>query len=327
MRYCTYGSPFVPNPTVSLELVVSVCLLNQTKHRFTFIPRNNDLEHTELLADVGETLGLLRLVANDVESHSLRQRSTCHSSHTFLPALTNRHDITLLHIETRRTVSRDVTMSLFVTNRHLNTSILPSVLLDITEIVTTNNDGALHLGGNHQTLQNSSTNGNRGSERTLLIDVLSVNSSLRGLDAQTHISVPTLVGLLTKEMDLAVREHFLLLEGSLVLQSIKIVLELSTWSEHLQNALFTKLIIHINSNLLAPEYQPSLFLVEKVITKRTSQEFDPGGKCITPRNLTPNPMYPFCIPNKQTTAIQFYWIFELVSISIGNMTLCSDAPT
>ena len=218
MRYCTYGSSFVPNPTVSLELVVSVCLLNQTNHRFTFIPRNNDLEHTELLADVGETLGFLRLVINDVESHSLRQRSTCHSSHILSPALTNRHDISLLHIEAGRAVSRDVAMSLFVTKHHLNTSILPSVLLDITEIVTTDNDGALHLSGNHQTLQNSSTNGNRGSERTLLINVLSVNSSLRGLDAQTHISVPTLVGLLTKEMDLAVREHFLLLEGSLVLQ-------------------------------------------------------------------------------------------------------------
>ena len=118
-------------------------------------------------------------------------------------------------------MSRNVAMSLFVTRYHWTSTIPPSVLLDITEIVTTDNNGALHLGGNHQTLQNSSTNGNRGSERTLLINVFSVNSSLRGLDAQTHISVPTLVGLLIKEMDLAVREHFLLLEGSLVLQSVK----------------------------------------------------------------------------------------------------------
>ena len=34
-----------------------------------------DLEHTELLADVGETLGLLGLVVDDVESHSLGKRS------------------------------------------------------------------------------------------------------------------------------------------------------------------------------------------------------------------------------------------------------------
>ena len=47
-------------------------------------------------------------------------------------------------------MSRDVAMSLFVTKHHLNTSILPSVLLDITEIVTTDNDGALHLGGTEE---------------------------------------------------------------------------------------------------------------------------------------------------------------------------------
>ena len=35
-----------------------------------------DLEHTELLTDVGETLGLLRFVVNDVESDSLGKRST-----------------------------------------------------------------------------------------------------------------------------------------------------------------------------------------------------------------------------------------------------------
>ena len=194
-------------------------MIQTNRKRITFHNFQGYLEHTELLADVGETLGLLRLVINDVESHSLRQRSTGHFPYTLSPALTNRHDISLLHIETRRAVSRNVAMSLFITRHHLNTSILPSVLLNITEIVTTDNDGALHLGGNHQTLQNSSTNGNRGSERTLLINILSVNSSLRGLDAQTHISVPTLIGLLTKEMDLAVREHFLLLEGSLVLQT------------------------------------------------------------------------------------------------------------
>ena len=34
------------------------------------------LEHTELFTDVGETLGLLRLVVDHVESHSLGQRST-----------------------------------------------------------------------------------------------------------------------------------------------------------------------------------------------------------------------------------------------------------
>ena len=35
-----------------------------------------DLEHAELLTDVGETLGLLGLVLNDVESHGLGEGST-----------------------------------------------------------------------------------------------------------------------------------------------------------------------------------------------------------------------------------------------------------
>ena len=35
-----------------------------------------DLEHTELLTDVGKTLGLLGLVVDHVESHGLGQRST-----------------------------------------------------------------------------------------------------------------------------------------------------------------------------------------------------------------------------------------------------------
>jgi len=34
------------------------------------------LEHTELLTDVGKTLGLLGFVVNDVESDSLGKRST-----------------------------------------------------------------------------------------------------------------------------------------------------------------------------------------------------------------------------------------------------------
>ena len=39
-----------------------------------------------------------------------------------------------------------------------------------------------------------------------------------GLDAQTNVGVPALVGLLAQEVDLAVRELILLLESSLVLQ-------------------------------------------------------------------------------------------------------------
>ena len=95
---------------------------------------------------------------------------------------------------------------------------LPSVLLDVTQVVTADNDGALHLGGDDQSLQDGSTNGHIGSERALLVHVLSVDGSGGGLDAQTNVGVPALVGLLAQEVDLAVRELILLLESSLVLQ-------------------------------------------------------------------------------------------------------------
>ena len=114
-------------------------------------------------------------------------------------------------------MSRDVAMSLLVTTHHLPPPRLPSVLLHVTQVVTADNDRALHLRGDHQTLQNGTTNGHGGGERALLVDVLSANGSLRGLDVQTHIGVPALVGLLAQKVDLAVREHLLLLESSVIL--------------------------------------------------------------------------------------------------------------
>ena len=120
-------------------------------------------------------------------------------------------------------MSGDVAVSLFVTNHEkclAKAQFLPSVLLNVTEVVTANNDGALHLGRDDQSLQNRATNRDRGGERALLIDVLSLDGSLGGLDAKSHISVPTLVGLLAHQMDLAVREHLLLLESSLILQNV-----------------------------------------------------------------------------------------------------------
>ena len=75
----------------------------------------------------------------------------------------------------------------------------------------------MHLSRDDKTLQDGTTNGNIGGEGALLINVLSANSSLRSLNTETNISVPTLVGLLTEEVDLTVRELLLLLESSLIL--------------------------------------------------------------------------------------------------------------
>ena len=118
-------------------------------------------------------------------------------------------------------MSGDVTMSLLVTTPLVFTkaNCLPSVLLHVSQVVTTHDDGALHLGGDDQTLQDGSTNGHGGSERALLVDVLSANGHLGRLDAQTNISVPTLIRLLAEDVHLAVGELVLLLVGSLVLRN------------------------------------------------------------------------------------------------------------
>ena len=55
-------------------MVIKKCDNKQTKFTFILYP-SRDLEHTELLTNVGETLGLLRFVVNDVESDSLGKRS------------------------------------------------------------------------------------------------------------------------------------------------------------------------------------------------------------------------------------------------------------
>ena len=139
-----------------------------------------------------------------------------------LPALSNGDNVSLLHIKARRAVSGDVAVSLFITSHEKflgEAQFLPSVLLDVSEVVTADNDGALHLGGDDQSLQNRATNRDGRGEGALLIDVLSLDGSLGGLNAKSHISVPALVGLLAHQMDLAVREHLLLLESSLVLKT------------------------------------------------------------------------------------------------------------
>ena len=115
-------------------------------------------------------------------------------------------------------MSRDVAVSLFITKHNSQRTNLPSVLLDVTKVVTANNNSALHLGRDDKTLKDSSTNGNVGSEGALLINVLATNSSFRSLNTKANIGIPTLVGLLAEKMDLTVRELILLLESSLVLQ-------------------------------------------------------------------------------------------------------------
>jgi len=81
-------------------------------------------EENENLSDV--TFDVLDFLTDNVETHSLGKGS----------ALTNSHDITDSETESWGAVSGYGSVALFK----------PVVLLDVVEVVTTNDDGVLHLG-------------------------------------------------------------------------------------------------------------------------------------------------------------------------------------
>jgi hypothetical protein len=60
------------------------------------------------------------------------------------------------------------------------------------EVVPSDDDGVGHLGGLDNSGKDSSTDGDFTSERTLLVNVSSVDGLGRGLESQTDILVPTL---------------------------------------------------------------------------------------------------------------------------------------
>ncbi len=110
-------------------------------------------------------------MGNDVELDSLGQRTT----------LSNGDNITLLNSEAWGAVSMNVLVTFLET----------TVLLDVVKVITTDNNGALHLGGDDKTLEDLSTDGNISSEGALLVDVGSLDGSIGGLDAESDILYPT----------------------------------------------------------------------------------------------------------------------------------------
>lgn len=109
-------------------------------------------------------------MSDDVELDSLGQRT----------ALPNSDNVTLVNGEARGAVSVNVLVTLLET----------TVLLDVVKVITTDDNGALHLGGDDKTLEDLSTNGNISSEGALLIDVASLDGSIRGFNAKADVLNP-----------------------------------------------------------------------------------------------------------------------------------------
>ena len=109
-------------------------------------------------------------MSHDVELDRLCQRT----------ALSNGDNISLLNGEAGAAMRMNVLVTLLIT----------LVLGDVVEVVTTNDNGALHLGGDDETLEDLSTDGNISSEGALLVDVVSLDGSIGGLNAKADILHP-----------------------------------------------------------------------------------------------------------------------------------------
>ena len=119
----------------------------------------NTLEFLENLSSL-----LLAFDLDDIETDGLGKRS----------AFTNDNSVTFLNIEARRAVSRDIGVALFVT----------VVFGLVVEVISTDDDSSFHLSRFDNTREDSASDANLGSEGALLIDVVTNNSSLGGLEAK-----------------------------------------------------------------------------------------------------------------------------------------------
>ena len=91
-------------------------------------------------------------------------------------ALTDDDFITDLGFEGGGAVDGEVLVALHVT----------LVLLDVVEVVTADDDGVLLLGGVDDTTEEAAADGDVTGEGALLVDVLTVDGGLGGLEAKTN---------------------------------------------------------------------------------------------------------------------------------------------
>lgn len=72
----------------------------------------------------------------------------------------------------------------------------------------------MHLGGNDGSGEDTAADGDKTSERTLLVDVGAINGGLGRTEAQTNFLVPSPVaGVLARSTDLVVQEDMGLFAG------------------------------------------------------------------------------------------------------------------
>ena len=94
-------------------------------------------------------------------------------------ALANSDDVTFVDSEAWRAVGNDVLMSLLI----------PVVLFDEVEIVSSEDDGVSHLVGDAHASEDLASDADISGEGALLVNVVSLDGLGRGLESQTHVFV------------------------------------------------------------------------------------------------------------------------------------------
>lgn len=94
-------------------------------------------------------------------------------------------------------------------------ALLVSIVLgNVVKVVAANDNSSVHLSGDDGSSQDSSTDGNLASKGALLVDIVTINGLLGGLETKADILIPTLS--LLGDLGLGVLEDMgLLLESAL----------------------------------------------------------------------------------------------------------------
>ena len=138
---------------------------------------------------------MLDFLAEDVEADGLAEGS----------ALSDGNNVTGLDTESWGAMDGNGLMALLE----------PVVLLDVMEVITSDDDGSGHLAVDNNTLENSSADGNVAGEGALLVNVGSLDGGLGSLEAKSNLFVESNAanGLFGHHL-LGGKEHaLLLLEG------------------------------------------------------------------------------------------------------------------
>ena len=136
-------------------------------------------------------------MGNDIEAYCFGKGS----------ALADGHDITNVTFKGRGAMDRDVTVTFFVT----------SVLGDVVEVITTDDNGAFHLAGDHKTFKDTSSNGHVSGKGAFFIHVVTFDGGLWCFKSKTNGSVVAWGTSLHQDFLATKEDAILLLEALLIL--------------------------------------------------------------------------------------------------------------